>query len=45
MKTGFGFVWAKNLIASMAPFAVAPDEIGNRWTDGRVCLDLLVDWN
>jgi fumarylacetoacetate (FAA) hydrolase len=44
MKTGFGWVWAKPH-CSMAPFAVTPDEIGGQWRDGRVCLDLLVDWN
>ena len=44
MKTGFGWVWAKPP-CSMAPFAVTPDELGAGWRDGRVCLDLLVDWN
>jgi fumarylacetoacetate (FAA) hydrolase len=44
MKTGFGFVWAKPH-CSMAPFAVTPDEIGDQWRGGRICLDLLVDWN
>jgi len=44
MKTGFGWVWAKPH-CSMAPFAVTPDEIGEAWRNGRVCLDLLVDWN
>src|SRR5690606_15173811 len=27
------------------PFAVTPDELGEAWRDGRVGLDLLVDWN
>jgi len=44
MKTGFGWVQAKPP-CSMAPFAVTPDELGEQWRDGRVCLDLLVDWN
>jgi fumarylacetoacetate (FAA) hydrolase len=44
MKTGFGWVRAKPP-CSMAPFAVTPDELGGEWRDGRVCLDLLVDWN
>jgi fumarylacetoacetate (FAA) hydrolase len=44
MKTGFGWIWAKPH-SSMAPFAITPDEIGEQWRDGRVCLDLMVDWN
>jgi fumarylacetoacetate (FAA) hydrolase len=44
MKTGFGWVQAKPA-CSMAPFAVTPDELGDQWRDGRVCIDLLVDWN
>ncbi|MBB4612866.1 fumarylacetoacetate hydrolase family protein [Novosphingobium taihuense] len=44
MKTGFGWVGAKPACA-MAPYAVTPDELGDAWKDGRVCLDLLVDWN
>jgi fumarylacetoacetate (FAA) hydrolase len=44
MKTGFGWVQAKPP-CSMAPFAVTPDELGDQWRNGRVCLDLLVDWN
>ena len=44
MKTGFGWVWAKPH-CSMAPFAVTPDEIGKQWRNGRVCLELLIDWN
>lgn len=44
MKTGFGWVQAKPP-CSMAPFAVTPDELGEQWRDGRVCLDLVVDWN
>lgn len=44
MKTGFGWVQAKPA-CSMAPFAVTPDELGDGWKDGRVCLDLEIDWN
>ena len=44
MKTGFGWVQAKPA-CSAAPFAVTPDELGNDWRNGRVCLDLKVDWN
>jgi len=43
-NTGFGFVQAKPA-CSMAPFAITPDELGAHWRDGRVCLDLGVDWN
>jgi len=44
MKTGFGWIQAKPA-CSMAPFAVTPDELGDAWRDGRVCLDLAIDWN
>ncbi len=44
MKTGFGWVRAKPP-CSMAPFACSPDELGDVWKNGRVCMDLLVDWN
>lgn len=44
MKTGFGWVQAKPA-CSMAPFAVTPDELGHAWQDGRVGLDLIIDWN
>lgn len=44
MRTGFGWVHAKPP-CSAAPFAVTSDELGEAWRDGRVCLDLLVDWN
>lgn len=44
MKTGFGWIQAKPP-CSMAPFAVTPDELGADWRDGRVCADLLVEWN
>lgn len=44
MKTGFGWVQAKPP-CSMAPFAITPDELGDDWRDGRICADLLVEWN
>lgn len=44
MKTGFGWVRAKPA-SSMAPVAVTPDELGDRWRDARVDLPLLIDWN
>lgn len=44
MKTGFGWILAKPA-CSMAPFAVTPDELGEHWRDGRVCLDLAIEWN
>lgn len=44
MKTGFGWVQAKPA-CSMAPFAVTPEELGEGWHEGRVCLDLEIAWN
>lgn len=44
MKTGFGWVQAKPP-CSVAPVAVTPDELGDAWRNGRIALDLLVDWN
>jgi len=44
MKTGFGWIVAKPA-CSVAPFAVTPDELGEGWQDGRVCLDLAIGWN
>lgn len=44
MKTGFGWIQAKPA-CSMAPFAITPDALGTAWNDGRVGLDLLVEWN
>lgn len=44
MKTGFGWVQAKPPCA-MAPFAITPDELGVSWRNGRVCLNLNVEWN
>jgi fumarylacetoacetate (FAA) hydrolase len=44
MKSGFGFLQAKPS-TSFAPVAVTPDELGDAWRDGRVHLDLDVEWN
>jgi fumarylacetoacetate (FAA) hydrolase len=44
MKSGFGFLQAKPS-TSFAPVAVTPDELGDAWLDGRVHLDLEVEWN
>lgn len=43
MKKGFGWVQAKPA-CSVAPFAVTPDSLGDSWRDGRVCMDLVVDY-
>ena len=44
MKTGFGWIQAKPA-CSVAPFAVTPETLGSGWQDGRVCLDLQIEWN
>ena len=44
MQTGFGWIQAKPA-CSMAPFAVTPGALGDAWRNGRVCLDLAIDWN
>lgn len=44
MKSGFGFLQAKPS-TSFAPVAVTPDELGADWSEGRVRLDLEVEWN
>lgn len=44
MRTGFGFLQAKPS-TSFAPVAVTPDELGDAWRDGRVHLELYVEWN
>ncbi len=41
MKGGFGFLQAKPP-SSQSPVAVTPDELGDAWRDGRVCLALHV---
>lgn len=44
MATGFGFFQCKPS-TSFAPLAITPDEIGPAWSEGRVKLDLHVEWN
>lgn len=44
MKTGFGWIQAKPA-CSAAPIAITPDELGDQWRDGRVCLPLRVEVN
>jgi fumarylacetoacetate (FAA) hydrolase len=44
MKTGFGWIQAKPA-CSVAGFAVTPDTLGEAWRDGRVHLNLIVQWN
>lgn len=44
MKTGFGWIQAKPA-CSVAPIAITPDELGDKWKDGRVCLPLRVEVN
>ena len=44
MKTGFGWIQAKPA-CSVAPIALTPDELGDDWRDGRVCLQLQVEVN
>ncbi|CAN7240247.1 fumarylacetoacetate hydrolase family protein [Pseudoduganella sp. LjRoot289] len=44
MATGFGFFQCKPS-TSFAPLAITPDELGDRWSDGRVKLALAVRWN
>lgn len=44
MNTGFGFFQSKPS-TSFAPVVVTPDELGEDWRDGRVQLDLHIEWN
>lgn len=44
MKTGFGWIQAKPA-CSAAPIAITPDELGDNWRNGRVCLPLRVEVN
>lgn len=44
LAMGFGFLQSKPPSAH-APFAVTPDELGDRWKDGRVHLPLLSEYN
>ncbi len=44
LKKGFGFLISKPSTA-FSPFAVTPDELGDHWQDGKVCLNLDVTYN
>lgn len=44
LAKGFGFFQSKPATA-LAPFMVTPDELGDAWVDGRLHLDMLVDYN
>lgn len=44
IKTGFGFLRSKPS-TSFAPVAVTPDELGDDWREGRIGLDVQVEWN
>ncbi|SHO58202.1 fumarylacetoacetate hydrolase family protein [Vibrio quintilis] len=44
MNSGFGFMHAKPS-SGFAPVAVTPDELGDAWRDGKVCLPLHIEWN
>lgn len=44
MKGGFGFLHAKPP-STLSAFAITPDELGDAWRDGRVCLPLVVELN
>lgn len=43
-NSGFGFFQSKPS-TSFAPVLVTPDELGGNWREGRVHLDLHIDWN
>ncbi len=44
LAKSFGFFQSKPA-TTFAPFAVTPDELGNKWKDGRVHLPMLTDYN
>ncbi len=44
LAKGFGFFQSKPSSA-FSPVAVTPDELGDAWSDGKVSLPLLVDYN
>jgi fumarylacetoacetate (FAA) hydrolase len=44
MNTGFGFFQSKPS-TSFAPVFVTPDELGPAWRNGRIALDLGIEWN
>ena len=44
LSAGFGFLQSKPSSA-FAPFAITPDELGVAWSEGRVQLPLIVNYN
>ena len=44
LAKGFGFFQSKPS-SSFAPFALTPDELGENWRGGRICLPLDVEYN
>ena len=44
MQGGFGFLHAKPP-TTLSAFAMTPDELGDAWRDGRICLPLAITWN
>ena len=44
LKGGFGFFQSKPS-SSFGPYAVTPDELGDAWKKGRVCLPLNIEYN
>jgi len=44
METGFGWVRGKPA-CSVAPLALTPDELGDKWANARVHLNLDIAWN
>lgn len=44
LAKSFGFFQSKPA-TTFSPFAVTPDELGNKWKDGRVHLPMLTDYN
>jgi fumarylacetoacetate (FAA) hydrolase len=44
LAKGFGFFQSKPA-TGCSPVAVTPDELGDAWKDGKLCLPLVVHWN
>lgn len=44
LAAGFGFFQSKP-VKTLSPFALTPDELGDRWSNGRIELPLLVQYN
>ncbi len=44
MQGGFGFLHAKPP-STLSAFAATPDEFGDSWRNGRLCLPLDITWN